>query len=304
MAYLKLYPTIFADYTGKQIPEGIKKQFKYPELLYKVQSEMLMVYHNIKEDVLYRNSDIWSLATYGTGTSKTKKATLEPYYAMIKTPNGENAEFGLVQMYTQNGKSNIISYLVGTCDGTQSNLTIYKYPTDSNILGPSQLDTQIEQDETISAELETLNVTGSKISKEMKIIPIDNTVIYVEKIYQTMTNEPNTPTTLEKIIVASGTKVAIGDTLKEAVDNLLSQSAVNIEITNTEDIEGMIQAIINANNNLTESNDRNDWEMMGADLKNLQNLIESLEKIMQEEKNKQETQDNNKAKIVFENVIN
>ena len=33
---------------------------------------------------------------------------------------------------------------------------------------------QIEQDETISAELETLNVAGSKISKEMKIIPITN----------------------------------------------------------------------------------------------------------------------------------
>lgn len=293
MAYLKLYPTVFSDYTGKEIPEGIKSQFKYPELLYKVQSQMLMVYHNVKEDVLYRNNDIWSLATYGTSTTKSKKATLDPYGAMIKTPNSESAEFGLVQMYTQDEKSNIISYLVGTCDGTECKLKIYKYPTDSNILGPSQLDNQIEQDETISAELATLNVAGSKISKEMKIIPIDNTVLYVETIYQTMTNEPNTPTTLEKVIVASGTKVAIGDTLQEAINNLLSQSAVNIEVTNTEDIEGMIEAIINANKNLTESNNRNDWEMMGADLKELQGLIESLEKMM----------DDSKTNSLFKNVI-
>lgn len=293
MAYLKLYPTVFSDYTGKEIPDGIKSQFKYPEFLYKVQSQMLMVYHNVKEDVLYRNNDIWSLATYGTSTTKSKKATLEPYGAMIKTPDSENAEFGLVQMYTQDGKSNIISYLVGTCDGTECKLKIYKYPTDSNILGPSQLDNQIEQDETISAELATLNVAGSKISKEMKIIPIDNTVLYVETVYQTMTNEPNTPTTLEKVIVASGTKVAIGDTLQEAINNLLSQSAVNIEVTNTEDIEGMIEAIINANKNLTESNNRNDWEMMGTDLKELQGLIESLEKMM----------DDNKTKSLFQNVI-
>lgn len=294
MAYLKLYPTIFADYTGKEIPEDIKSQFKYPEFLYNVQSKMLMVYHNVKEDVLYRNSDIWAFAKYGTASSKAKTATLEPYYAMIKTPDSENAELGLVQMYTQNDKSNIISYLVGTCNGTECKLKIYKYPTDSNILGPIQLDKQIEQDETISAELETLSVAGSKISKEMKIIPIDNTVLYVETIYQTMTNEPNTPTTLEKVIVASGTKVAIGDTLKEAINNLLSQSAVNIEITSTEDIEGMIEAIINANKNLTESNDRNDWEMMGSDLKELQSLIESLDEMMQE----------NETKTVFENVIN
>ena len=286
MAYLNLYPTIFSDYTGEEISEGIKSQFKYPELLYKVQSKMLMVYHNVKEDVLYRNSDIWALATYGTSTSKTKKTTLEPYYALIKTPDSENAEFGLIQMYTKNGKSDIISYLVGTCEGTKCKLKIYKYPTDSNILGPTQLDNLIEQDETIFADLETLSVAGSKISKEMKIIPINNTVLYVETIYQTMTNEPNTSTTLKKIIVASGSKVAIGDTLNEAINNLLSQSAVNIEITNTEDIDGVIQAIINANKNLTESNNRNDWEMMGSDLKELQTLIKSLEEMMEEnEKN-------------------
>lgn len=291
MAYLKLYPTIF---TEQEIPEGIKEQFKYPEFLYEVQSKMLMVYHNVKEDILYRNSDIWSLATYGTSTTKTKKAILEPYYAFIKTPNSEKPEFGLVQMYTQNGKSNIISYLVGICDGMECKLKIYKYPTDSNILGPTQLDKQIEQDETISAELESLNVAGSKISKEMKIIPIEDTALYVETIYQTMTNEPDASTTLEKIIVASGTKVAIGDTLQGAIENLLSQSAVDIEVTNTEDLEGMIEAIINANKNLTESNDRNDWEMMGTDLNTLQTLIDSLEKMINE----------NKSESLFQNVIN
>ena len=48
----------------------------------------------------------------------------------------------------------------------------------------------------------------------------------------------------------------------------------------------MIQAIIDANKNLTESNDRNDWEMMGSDLKRLQDLIESLDKMVKEQ-NKQ-----------------
>ena len=125
----------------------------------------------------------------------------------------------------------------------------------------------------------------------MKIIPIDNSILYVETIYQTMTNEPNQTTTLKKVIVASGTKVAIGDTLSEAITNLLSQSAVNIEVTNTEDIEGLIEAIINANNNLTESNDRNDWEMMGSDLKELQSLIDSLDKMRKENDKKVTSRD-------------
>ena len=277
-AYKKIYPSMFEE---NEIPKEIQKQLKYPELLYNVQAEMLRVYHNVKEDVLYRNGDIWALATYGKTNSKIKNTTLEPYYTMLKTPDGEN-KFGLVQLYTQKNKSNIISYLVGTCDGTKNNLEIYKYSADSNILGGNQLDNLIEQDETISAEINSLNVTGVKISKEMKIIPINNTLLYVETIYQTRTNETNQPMTLEKVVVASGTKVAIGDDLNSAVKKLISQSAVNLEVNNTEDINGLIDTIIKANNNLTDSNARNDWEMMGTDIKTLQDLIQKLDKMRQE----------------------
>ena len=308
MAYLKLYPTIFSDYTGEEMPEDIKQQLKYPEFLYNIQAEMLTVYHNVKADVLYRNNDIWAFPAYGTSSSKT--STLQPYYAIIREPNSENTEFGLVQMYTQNGKSNIISYLIGSCDGTENKLKIYKYPSDSNILGPNQLDNQIEQDEMISSELDALSVTGTRLTKEMKIIPINNTVLYVETIYQTMSNELNTPTTLKKVIVASGTKVAIGDTLEEAISNLLSQSAVNIEVTSTEDLKSMLEAIINANNNLKQSSDSNDWEMIGSDIKNLQELIDSLEKMMDEnddlttENNTDEQSNTSSIDSIIQNIIN
>ena len=289
-AYKKIYPAMFEE---NDIPEEIQKQLKYPQLLYNVQAEMLRVYHNVKEDVLYRKSDIWSLATYGKSTSKTKTATLEPYYTMLKTLDGET-RFGLVQMYTQKNKTNIISYVLGTCNGTSNELKIYKFSADSNILGANQLDNLIEQDETISAELNSLNVTGVKISKEMKIIPINNTLLYIETIYQTKTNEINQPITLEKVIVASGTKVAIGDNLENALSKLLSQSAVNLEVNNTEDIEGLIDTIIKANNNLTDSNSRNDWEMMGSDIKTLQELIERLDK-MRQENNKKTTATNTQS---------
>ena len=309
MAYLKLYPTLFSDYTGKEMQQEIKEQLIYPEFLYKVQSKMLMIYHNDKEDVLYRNNDIWSLVKYNTeSNAKNKTTELEPQYAIIKTPNDEQNYYGLIQMYTPEGKSNIISYLLGTCNNGNNELKIYKYPSDSNIIGPIQLDNQIQQDETISTEIDEINVTGTKLTKEMKIIPIENTLLYVETLYQTMTNEPNTPTTLKKVIVASGSKVAIGNSLEEALSKIWSQSAVNIEINNTENLEGLVKAIIDANNNLTESNNRNDWEMIGSDLKKLQELIKSLEKMMENETNIQKNTETEKNKInietVIENVIN
>ena len=45
---------------------------------------------------------------------------------------------------------------------------------------------------------------------------------------------------------------------------------------------------------LTESNQNNDWEMMGKDVKKLQELIDSLEKVKEkEDKKKEELQKNN-----------
>ena len=68
-----------------------------------------------------------------------------PYYTTLKTSDGE--ELGLVQVYTPNDKQNIISYLVGTTQKGVNKLKIYKFSADSNIVGPMQLDKQIEEDE-------------------------------------------------------------------------------------------------------------------------------------------------------------
>ena len=285
MAYRNIYPDLFID-LEEEIPEDISEHFVYPEFLYNVQAEILKVYHNVKTDVLYRADDVWNFAKYNSVKSTKSTGTyLEPYYTMVKV--GDNEEIGLMQIYTPDEKQNIISYLVGTTNGVENNLNIYKFSADSDILGPMQLDKQIEEDEAISSEIEALNVTGTKIKKRMIVIPVENTLLYVEPIYQTMLNESDVPI-LKKVVVASGNKVSIGDTLQQALSNLLSQYAIDIEVENTDDIEGIIDAIIKANKNLTESNQNNDWELMGSDIKKLQELIDSLEQLRDEENKKRE----------------
>lgn len=285
MAYRNIYETLFVD-LDEQIPNDIASHFVYPKFLYNVQAEILKVYHNVKPDVLYRADDLWDIAKYNSVKSTKSTGTyMAPYYTMVKTANGE--QLGLVQIYTQDEKQNIISYLVGNTEGNNNQLKLYKFSADSNIVGPMQLDKQMEEDEAIAAELELLNTTGTKLTKQMIVVPIDNTLLYVEPIYQTMLNESEVPV-LKKVVVASGNKVAIGDTLTKALENLLSTYAVDIEIENTDNSEGLIEAIIKANKNLTESNNNNDWEMIGKDIKRLQDLITSLETVKEEEDKKKE----------------
>ena len=284
MAYRNIYSGLFVD-LDTQIPADIANHLVYPEYLYNIQAEIVSRYHNIQPDVLYRNDDIWEIATHNAGKVITKTGTdIAPYYTMVKLQNENNSQLGLVLPYTPVGRQNLISYLVGSYDNSgTSKLTIYKYQVDSNILGPMQLDTQIEQDEIITNEIETLNANGIKVTKNMLITPLDNTLLYIEPIYTQYINEADALPTLKKVIVASSNKVAIGNNLQETLTNLISQNAVDIEVENTDTVNDIIDTIIKANKNLTNSNASNNWEMMGKDVQKLQELIQKLEILVEEE---------------------
>ena len=303
MAYRNTYPTIFED-INSEIPQDISEHFIYPEYLYNVQAELLKVYHNVKADVLYRTDDLWNFAKYNsTIVTKSSGNIMKPYYTMINK-KGSN-EVGLIQIYTPDSKQNLISYLVGTTEGSANKLKLYKFSQDSNILGPMQLDNQIEQDELISSEIKALNTTGTRVTKDMVVVPINNTLLYVESIYQTMLNEESKIPMLKKIVVASGNKVAIGNNLEEALKNMLSKEASNIEVENTDDIDGLIDAIVKANKNLSESTNNKDWELMGSDIKKLQGLIDSLEteKAKEDKKKSDIKNEVNEVNNVIENVV-
>ncbi len=310
-AYRNIYPDIFMP-KEEEIPADIQAHFVYPKLLYQVQAEVLARYHNVQPEVLCRGDDIWSIASKSVGKTSTKAGTeFEPYYTMVRTIDSEKAELGLVIPYSQFERQNIISYMVGTySDNGEAKLKIYKFPTDSNILGPMQLDTQLEQTTNIAKEIENLNVNGTSITKNMSIIPIQNTLLYVVPIYQQYINEADSLPTLKKVVVASGTKIAIGDTFASALTNLLSRQAENIEIQNKDSVDDLISAIIKANHNLESSSENNDWELIGKDINSLQALIDRLEELVKKDNGadstKQERENGDRSGIgsFIESILN
>jgi len=301
VSYSKIYDGLFQK--AEDMPKEVSKHIVYSEYLYGIQAEILKQYHNIQPEVLYRQDDAWDVSkenttrtiSSGTGTD------ILPYYTKVKTVNSNEADLGLVLPYTIEEKQNIISYLVGTYDeNNNKKLTLYKFKTENAILGTTQLDTLVEQDENISKELNALNTTGTKLEKNIIVVPINNTLLYVEPIYQIMLNDESQIPLLKKVIVASGNKVAIGDNIKEAIENLLSQEAIKIEVTG-DGKDDLIEQIINANNNLQQSNKSDDWEMIGKDMARLQELIEQLEDMIEEETKQNEQEIKN---TTTENNVN
>lgn len=293
MAYNKAFPDVFMD-IDKEIPSEISDHFTYSEFLYNIQAEILKRYHNTEPDVLYRANDVWDIAKYGAGTNSSTQQTTQmtPYYAIVKTTDNDQTKLGLVLPYTIQGKQSITGYTVGTYENGKMVMKLYRYSSDNTVLGPMQLDTQISQNESISKEIESLNVSGTKLTKNIVVVPINNKLIYVESIYQEYINESDSLPKLRKVVIASGNKMAIGDDLKSALSNLLSQ-AFNIEVEDPENEEALLQSIIKANKNLKESTSNQDYEMMGKDIKQLQNLIEKLEQLQSNDSKNKDKENSN-----------
>ncbi len=302
MAYNNMYPGLFES-KDEKIPEDISKHFVYPKYLYDIQAEVMQKYHNIQPEVLYRGNDIWKIAE-SNNTGKTTK--MESYYTMVKPAGSENETLGLVIPFTPYGKQNMISYMVGTYENGEAKLKVYEFPSDSNVLGPMQIETQINQDGTMSTDIASLNVSGTKITKNLIAVPINNTILYVEPIYQQLLNETTEQKpTLKRLIVASGNKIAIGNNLDEALTNLLSQSAGNIEIPNPDNVDDLINEIIKANNNVKNSSSNNDWKLFGEDMQTLTSLIDELDNAVKEKQAENQVNNENTVsnELVTENNV-
>ena len=282
MAYNNVYPGVFED-KDQVIPEDISAHFTYPKYLFKIQSDFAAIYHNMSSEVLYRGNDIWEISD--TSYTNAQDNHIEPYYAMIKNSKGEDT-IGIIVPYATYDKQNITAYMIGYMDGPNMVLNINSFNSDNSVPGLLQLESQMNQDETIASEVAALSISGTKVSRKMYAIPVNNTIVYVEAVYQDIINESNQKPTLKKVIIASGNKIAIGDTASEAMDNFVSK-ALDLDIINMDDKDALINEIIKAKNNVKNSSKNNDWKLYGEDMETLTKLLDELETtVRKEEENK------------------
>lgn len=194
MMYRNMYPDLFEDLEEK-FPEAVSANLLYPKYLFDIQTNVLRTYHNISEDSLYRADDVWSDIDDGENE-------IDSNYTMLKTMGMSSSNVGIVKAYTKEGKESLIAYCVGTYENGIPKLGLFKFTADSSILGVSQINSLIEEDEVINANLKSLSVSGVKMVRDVVIVPIGNTILYVEPIYQVRANELELQV-LKKVIVAS-----------------------------------------------------------------------------------------------------
>lgn len=276
MAYAKAYPELFAK---EEMPEDIKSHVTYPKALFEIQAKMLEKYHVNDVSTLYKSENVWDIATHQTGE---KVEDIEPYYIYTQILGRNDEELVLVVPYTSAGRNNLTSMFLVTMDGDK---VIYKFSNETPVLGTIQLDNKIDQDSDIARDIIMWEGTGIKISRDVKVIPIKNSLLYVEPIYIEAINEDAIPQ-LKKVIVAYNNSVATSTNLESALTTVINNESGTIKIEINEEgidepqdltIKELIEDIATTYEEVKQASKDGNWEQFGIKMKELEDKINELE---------------------------
>lgn len=226
--YNKTYPGIFSE---EPIPADVAQHMRYPETLFKIQTDMLKRYHLEPKDVsvFYTKQDLWDIAKYPADKNSNDVMDIDPYYNMVKLPGGigEKEELILMRPFTPSGelKHNMVSWLaVRNSYDNYGEMILFNFPKNTNIFGPYQVEVKINQIDMVSKDMTLWGQSGSNVYKgSLLVIPIEDSVLYVEPIYIRAAGSSSIPEVREIVVgYQNGDefKCGIGTNLDEALNDL------------------------------------------------------------------------------------
>ncbi len=229
-AYQLIFPSLFTP--ASQIPDWVRAQFRYPEDMFRLQSELYRTYHMQDVNTFYNKEDLWQVPneTFAGNTQP-----VEPYYVVLKLPGEAESEFALIQPFTPNNKDNLIAWMAARSDGENyGQLVIFRFPKQELIFGPLQIEGRIDQNPEISAQITLWDQGGSEVIRgNLLVLPIGNSLLYVEPLY--LRAENGQIPELKRVILASGDSIVMRETLADALKALFVEQGASMEQTAADD---------------------------------------------------------------------
>lgn len=241
-AYEKAFPELFTDLD--EAPDGLAEHFRYPDDLFRIQTDVYAKYHVTDVADFFNGNDIWVASPDpGSGplgsepvapaapTDDSGEETAEdprdievtskrmdPLYLLTKVPGDETEGFLILQPFVPISEKdrliNMRSFMTAKSDpGEYGKLQSFVMPRDVQVKGPVEADNAINSTAEISQQFTLLNVEGSDVIQgNLQTIPIDDSIIYIRPIYV-----QSNIARLRFVTAFDGEKAVLRETLDEAL---------------------------------------------------------------------------------------
>ena len=290
-AYGRTFPNLFESIATA--PAAVSLHFRYPEPLYDIQSRVYGFIHVDSPDAVYNGEDRWaipgSLVSDELVEDQSGNGEMPAYYVTVPLPGETEASFTLVRPFVPGGnavRQNMTAWMAGRSDVNGAlQLSVYSFPRQTNVFGPSQIEARIDQDPAISQQISLWNQSGSQVLRgNLSIIPVGETVLYVQPLFLRSTSGSSIPE-LRRVIVATNDSVFMAETLEAAIAGALSGAVSPI----TPDPDGgpgaaatVPELVLQANDAYQRGQDalaRGDWAAYGDAQDELGTILGQLEQL-------------------------
>jgi hypothetical protein len=162
-------------------------------------------------------------------------------------------------------------------------LFVYKFPKGQNIPGTNMFEARIDQDSDISPQLTLWSQEGSSVLRgNVIIIPIEDSLLYVEPIYIQASNGTNSLPEMKQVIVGYGDQIVMETNLSDALDRIFGDIAGESGEGGDGEVEdqNLEELIISANRayqNALEAQRNGNWSSYGRYISELERILERLQ---------------------------
>src|SRR5680860_610138 len=210
----------------EEASEELISHFRYPEDMFRIQSELFLTYHIQDPEQFYTREDAWRtpndppfFANQANAAQQRTDRPLRPYYLTLRLPGEDSEEFVLFQPFTPVGenRNNLIAFMAGRSDPEHyGELRAYLMPANELVIGPEQAQALINQDDAVAQQITLWNQSGSRvIYGNLLVVPVGEALIYAQPLF--LRAEQSDIPELQRVVLVYGDDVVMEDTLAGSV---------------------------------------------------------------------------------------
>lgn len=252
------FPDLFTD--GSEVPTELAAHFRYPEDLFRVQTNMFGRYQFDDATLFFNRDAAWTVSqapieepegatpiadnpvtatlpqqvdAIDTGESRIRR--FSPYYTIFHAPGSETpvGEFSMLRPFApfsaDDSRKELRSLMVVSSD-PQSYGKIKVYDVQSPLPpGPATVAAEFESDAVIAQIITPLDLRGSRVKYgDLQVVPLGKGLMYLRPLFVLPDSEDSKQIFVRKILASYDGRSVIGDSITDVVTQLFPGFNVNL----------------------------------------------------------------------------
>ncbi|QNS08664.1 UPF0182 family membrane protein [Streptomyces xanthii] len=198
------------------IPADLMEHLRYPQDMFKVQRELLSLYHVTKPTQFYNASDAWQVPNDPT---KRDNSAVPPYYLSMKLPGQDAQQFSLTTTFTPSGRPNLRAFMAVDADATSKDYGKIRLlrVTEESAQGPEQVQNKLNSWDPVANWVRDMKGADSTVLYgNLLTVPLGKGFLYVEPMYAQ--GRSSEYPLMRKVAVSYGDRRGFADSLSEALN--------------------------------------------------------------------------------------